>query len=456
MRTSVIRKIIYLTLLPFFLASCKTNSINSDFITLTKKGNNNQTVYADNLKISDTEKNLNYLSFISKNYKKNVIKAVKNHPAFQAGLLNIESSKSNINLAESNKKPQINFQASSGLNRSNSQNTLGAIGSFSFSKIMYDSGSIDYNVNAQKYLIEASKTQLDAVSENIALSAFLSIFELAKNQKIEKIYNQGLNLGKPLIDQIDNISTSGIADKTMILKAKKEYSELLINMIKAKTFTKNAEANFVNLFQTQQIPELLLGKPMKVSNYKTLLKKMKKFHPSIKSFDKNIIAAKSSLASFKAQKKPKVSFNAGVNTPLENPLDNSSGNIGLLVNYIYDDGGRLDAQIKSLEDQIQSNIKQREDLIKNLKNQLINAYENYSGALEAKKEISELLKILKETRDTSKAQLVSGRAKIQDVLSSELELAKKEIELISIDTQLISASYQLNSIASGLIPTLTK
>ena len=45
---------------------------------------------------------------------------------------------------------------------------------------MYDSGAIDYNVNAQKSLIEASKTQLDAVSENIALSAFLSIFELAK------------------------------------------------------------------------------------------------------------------------------------------------------------------------------------------------------------------------------------------------------------------------------------
>ena len=74
--------------------------------------------------------------------------------------------------------------------------------------------------------------------------------------------------------------------------------------------------------------------------------------------------------------------------------------------------------------------------------------------MEAKKEVSDLVKILKETRDTSKAQLVSGRAKIQDVLSNELELAKKEIELISIDTQLISASYQLNSITSGLIPTL--
>ena len=49
---------------------------------------------------------------------------------------------------------------------------------------------------------------------------------------------------EPLIEQIDNISTSGVADKTMILKAKKEYSELLIGSIRAKAATKNEEVNF--------------------------------------------------------------------------------------------------------------------------------------------------------------------------------------------------------------------
>ena len=66
------------------------------------------------------------------------------------------------------------------------------------------------------------------------------------------------------------------------------------------------------------------------------------------------------------------------------------------------------------------------------------------------------VEILKETSDTSKAQLVSGRAKIQDVLNNELDLAIKEIELISVDTQLISASYTIRSITSGLIPRIIK
>ena len=51
---------------------------------------------------------------------------------------------------------------------------------------------------------------------------------------------------------------------------------------------------------------------------------------------------------------------------------------------------------------------------------------------------------------------VTGRAKIQDVLNNELDLAKKEIELISVDSQLISATYTIRSITSGLIPKITK
>ena len=81
----------------------------------------------------------------------------------------------------------------------------------------------------------------------------------------------------------------------MILKAKKEFSEILISSIQARTLTKNAEANFIDLFQTTKIPKLLLTEPMKVANFHTLLKKMKNYHPLIKSLDKNINSAKRSL-----------------------------------------------------------------------------------------------------------------------------------------------------------------
>ena len=40
---------------------------------------------------------------------------------------------------------------------------------------------------------------------------------------------------------------------------------------------------------------------------------------------------------------------AGINAFADEPISNTTGNVGLLLNYVYDDGGRLDAQIKSVE-----------------------------------------------------------------------------------------------------------
>ena len=179
-------------------------------------------------------------------------------------------------------------------------------------------------------------------------------------------------------------------------------------------------------------------------------------HSSIKAQNKLIQSLEDSLKSLQAQQKPNLSFRAGVSTPAKDPLEDTSANVGFLVNYIYSDGGRIDSQIENINAQIKSSIKQRDEIIRNLENQLNQAYENYIGSLEAKKELLDLVQILKETRDTSRAQLVSGRSKIQDVLTNELELAKKEIELISIDTNVISASYTLKSLSSGLIPKIIK
>ena len=119
----------------------------------------------------------------------------------------------------------------------------------------------------------AFKEQLDNQAESIALSGYLALLELAKNQKIESVYDRGLKMGEPLINQIDNISTSGVADKTMILRAKKEYSELLIGSIKANSSTKSAEVNFRDIFQQYEIPKLDLPSALKAEKLSILIKK---------------------------------------------------------------------------------------------------------------------------------------------------------------------------------------
>ena len=58
------------------------------------------------------------------------------------------------------------------------------------------------------------------------------------------------------------------------------------------------------------------------------------YHPAIKSQNTLIQSLKDSLKSLQAQQKPNISIRAGVNTPAKDPLEDTSANVGLLVNYI--------------------------------------------------------------------------------------------------------------------------
>ena len=450
------KKLLFLFTIYSSLLGCKTNQINDIFSSLS---DNNQTINnstSPKVPFGFQETKTNYQPFYIENYKKNVLIAIKKHPSIQSGIFTITSLEAGESIAESDNKPQVSFQASAGANRVDTENKIAGLGSVAISKIIYDDGAINKNVISQKMRTRAAKEELNNNAENLALSAYLTLFELAKNQKIENFYYTSLKMGEPLITQINSISESGIADKTMILKAKKEYSELKIQSIQAKTLTKNTELQFMNIFQSQSIPKLKMSKPLKISKLSSLLNKMKRNHPLIKSQNALINSLNKSLDAVKSQKNPNISIRASVNSPANDPVKDVSGNVGFLLNYIYNDGGRLDSQIKNLEAQIKATERSRDDILRNLSTQLKTTYENYLGALQSKNEIEALVMILKETRDTSKAQLVSGRAKIQDVLSNELDLAKKEIELISVDTNLISASYRIKSLSTGLIPRFTK
>ena len=46
-------------------------------------------------------------------------------------------------------------------------------------------------------------------------------------REILEIYKNGIKRASPLVEKIDQISLSGIADSTLILKARKEYSEMV-------------------------------------------------------------------------------------------------------------------------------------------------------------------------------------------------------------------------------------
>ncbi|MFL2802942.1 MAG: TolC family protein [Paracoccaceae bacterium] len=447
--------LIQITIIFILLSGCQSKNANflgTDFFNYKNKDKVGSIDTLNNKK--NYNKSINFLKFKKNNLNKNIKIAVINYPSIQSALSNLDALKTEKKVVAAQKEAQISIQGSAGATRSDSTNSLAAIGNFSYSKILYDFGSIDNSLLSQEERIRASKEQLNSQAQNIAFNIYRVLFDLNKNKKIVDIYSYGLNKSEPLINSIKNISASGYADESVILKAKKEYSELLVSNERAKILLNSTEVLFKDYFPGQNIPLLTDFRVLKFSDLNSIKKKMLKNNSMIKYQDLILKSLEKSLDSLIAQQKPNVLLQAGISSPANNPLGDASGTAGISVNYIFNDGGRIENQIKNVSYQIESAKKQKEATLKQLDTELKTVFETYSGLTKAKKSLQELVSLIKRSRETVKAQLETGKTKIQDVLNAELELAKKEIELTTINTELISASYYLKYLSENLIPKI--
>ncbi len=445
---------IWKLLVLFLLTSCQSNSFsNKDFFkkAMTLSEEEPQLTSFINYK----KPNLNLLPFMEKNIQHNIVQAVKNNPsmlAFNDQLSQLNADKKGAMALKENK---INFRGLGGIVRQDEKNEIGASASLNITRLLYDYGSTNQSIKSIDDSIKSGEFSFLSKVEELALSGYQIVNNLYIQREITSIYDEGIKLAQPLIEQIDNIADSGMADKATILKAKKEFLEIVTEMKKSEAIEKNISAQFVSFFHLKSSSERLYPlKPFSVSNYNSLEKKLLKFSPFLKSQKSNINSLERNLIALKARKKPNLSLNGSLNAPLENTISDSSANLGFVVNYVFNDGGQLDSQIESLENQINAQKKLYKASVYELKQTLKATYDSYTIALETRKTLKELIKISKEVRDTSRSQLVSGRTKLQDVLTSEVSLAKNKIMLINTEGQINTYSFILRSLTSGLLPNV--
>ena len=126
--------------------------------------------------------------------------------------------------------------------------------------------------------------------------------------------------------------------------------------------------------------------------------KMLKESPLIKAQDFLIQGLEAEYKALKAQQKPNVAMNAGLTAPARDTAEDSTVNIGILVNYVFNDGGRLENQIATLKEQIKEAKRQRQSIEKQLISQLDVALESYYGSEKSYKVIFDMVELSKKTK----------------------------------------------------------
>ena len=401
-------------------------------------------------KINVSRSNPTFKSFSRSNVRHNVRTAIMAHPSVQAAMYSVKSAKLNIKTVAAGKSTQVNFQALGGLTRDNQSNTFGAAGSVNVSRLLFDSGALDNTVLSQEKRYHLSKVQAEIAAETVALRGYEVWLNLYRQKKVRNVYSDGLAMAEPILGQIKNISLSGLADKAMILKARQDYSKLELANSRSSAELAAAEALFDDIFPNGDHKSLEGLNVRSVLQGGAAKKAMFKKAAVLRAQDLLIAAFEAEYKTLKAQKNANVSMNAGLTAPAEDTIKDGSANVGILVNYVFNDGGRLDAQISGLKEKIKEVKSQRQTIEKDLESQLNVAIETYIGTQKTYDTALELVNLSKEVRDTSKDQLVSGRSKIQEVLNAEVTLAENKIQLVNAEVELKLASYRIRALTHGL------
>ena len=407
-----------------------------------------QSIKDEEIKVSRS--NPTFKAFNQSNIFYNIKTAIQNHPSVQGANFNVKSAKQNIKTVESGKNTQVNFQALSGVSRENQKNTFGALGSMNISRLLFDYGALDNTVVSQEKRYQLSKVQAEIAAETVALRGYEVWLNLHRQKKVMDVYSDGLALAEPILGQIKNISLSGLADKAMILKAQQDFSKLELANSRSSAELAAAEALFDDIFPKGNIKTLEGLNVRRIMQGAAAKKAMFKQAAVLRAQDLLVSAFEAEFKTLKAQKKANVSMSAGLTAPAENTIKDGSANVGILVNYVFNDGGRLDSQILGLKEKIKELKFQRQNIEKELESQLKVAIETYIGTQKTFNTALELVNLSKEVRDTSKDQLVSGRSKVQEVLNAEVTLAENKIQLVNAEVELKLASYRIRALTHGL------
>ncbi len=398
----------------------------------------------------DEKDRANFSSFGRASVEENIKAAILSHPRVIAAQKSLEVATFELEAVKSTKQLQTDIVGIAGLQTEDRETDPAASVQFSASKLIYDAGSTDFAISSKQAEIELKQEAIIVEANAVALDAYTKWTELTRFRNIHKVYSDGLKRAEPLLGQIENISASGIADKNSLLSAQQKYSELILQSDQAGAALELAETQFAEIFPGVNIDSVRGLKNFSFDVDESEVDNIILDSKILKLQKMAILVLEEQRNSLVLSEKPVVSFSSNVMAPFEDLADDATANAGLVLNYKFNDGGRLEASISSLEAQIVVLEEEAKNLIRVSRTELLAIKTQKSAAEKKYASSTKLLTLAKDLLKTSKNQLVTGRSTIKDVLDLEVKVAALEIDLINAEADRNVAAYTLYASVYGL------
>lgn len=386
---------------------------------------------------------------LDKGYGSALQTAIMENQLLSSAVRRFREAEANIRVSQSAARPQITAGVTAGgfvdedeLTEDLEFNT-GAASNVSLSQLIYDGGATRANIAGATAQAYASRANVVATGNEVGRNAATAWIDLWQAKAQLALLQSRLREVAPTIERIERLIASGIVDRASLAAAERQFLDLELEEERQEFALQDARERFNRYYGNR--PESVAAPQRLFSNEDVAqMASIWPDSPGLISAAAELIVAERALEGARAENRPTVRARAGVDSPVTDATD-AEGNIGLVLEHTFGDGGRRRANIEGLDNRLQASRAAFEDTKSEAQVQAETTLSRHKSLRRTIPVLEAQIEALDTERTTLRSQITSGQAQLRELVESEVLHYRAQARLIQIRGELSKLEITLAS-----------
>jgi adhesin transport system outer membrane protein len=376
--------------------------------------------------------------------------AVERSAAFADARAARQNAAARVEMTSSALRPQITASVNAGGVRERGQNGEGATtGNVSLTQVIYDGGEIAANVDAASARSMAAAAALEAAGNEVALragQAWIDVWHYSTRLGLMHARSGDI---RALADQIGKLIDGGMTDRASLAAAERQMLEIALEEERIVAALAAATESFHSRFGTRpkSLPE-----PTRLfddAQLRALVAQRADETPELRKLAAEAVAAEREVAAAEALFSPNVQFRSGVVSP-DNGQDEPYLGVGLVLRYVFNDGGRRKAEVEAREAQaesLRSRVTASRDEVAAALEGLVATHAALGRSLEG---LEQQIELIDTERASARSKLVLGQSSIGQIVEIEMQSYRAESRAVEIRAERLAIELRVAATVGAL------
>jgi len=405
--------------------------------------------------------------------KESIVEVMNTNPVVQERLRNYRATREDLNIAESEYLPVLDFRASlgytkSGMLKNGSSNWNHSVadqnyGNYESSLVLtqnlFDGFGTTYKVSYQEARILAAAYNYVEKANDIAYKMTNAYLNVLREYELLQTARENVQINEEIFKKVKDLYDSGLTTDSEVKKIESALSLARSNLTVQKNNTRDKEVNFRRLLGRMPQVALMQRPDLNISMPKSVERAAEysiNHNPSLLVSRYNIKGAQALWKQHQKEFYPKIDLEVTQNfndvqkrNTFDQPDDRFKARVVLSYNLFrgFADTAAVQKDVSKINQEVAIKLDLKRQVIESL-DLSWNAYEMIEIQL---KDLKEYKKFAEKTLELYKEEYDLGRRSLLDLLTAQNDVINSRAQIIKAEYDYLFAKYRILD-AMGLLP----